>query len=221
MAKQVLQHDVYWSLRQQIIAWKRTPGQTLPEGRLASEFNVSRTPLREALRRLAEEGLVDYEPRKRARVAELNASVVRDVFLVREALEGVAAREAAARATVAAVQKFRYRYEGLRSKVATGDLTNVGDGIHDFIFETGGSERLRKGMGVIMGQVRWIQHVAEQSPERLLRSFREHEAILYSLESRDAAAAEGAARAHVRSVLAHIMEVTKYGVVSGTGSIAV
>ena len=221
MAKQVLQHDVYWNLRQQIIDWRRPPGQVLPEEQLASEFNVSRTPLREALRKLAEEGLVNYEPHRRARVATLDAAIVRDIFLVREALEGVAAREAATKVSTPALQRFRSSYEGWRTRVAAGDLTNVGDSIHDLIFEAGGSERLRKSMAVIMGQVRWVQHVAELSPSRLLRSFREHEAILNSLESRDAAAAEASARAHVRSVLTHIMEVTEYGVGPATGRIAV
>lgn len=210
MAKQILQADVYTTLREQIINWKRLPGQVLPEARLAAEFEVSRTPLREALRKLADEGLVDYQPHKRARVAALDAAAARDIFLVREALEGIAAREAAQRVSSPALREFRQYFDRLRDPVDAGDLSDVGDGIHDLIFEAGGSERLRRSMAVIMGQVRWVQHVAGLSPSRLMRSFREHEAILHSLESRDAAAAEAAARAHIRSVKAHILEVTSY-----------
>lgn len=205
MGRQILQQDLYRALREQIIRWQRQPGEALGEESLAREFSVSRTPLREALRRLAEEGLVSYEPHKGARVAELTPDLVRDTFLVREALEGIAAREASTRLDPAALRSFRQHYEVRREAVARGDYSDVGDGLHDLIFSAGGSDRLRRTMGVIMGQIRWMQHLAVQSDERLLRSFREHESIVLALESRDPVAAEHAARSHVRSALAYLL----------------
>jgi len=211
MGRKILQHDVYGALREQIISWQRKPGEALVEESLARQFSVSRTPLRETLRRLAEDGLVTYEPHKGVRVSRLAPDIVRETFLVREALEGIAAREAATSLDGSALDKFRKHYESLRSAVAAGDHKDVGDGIHELIFSAGASDRLRKMMGVIMGQVRWIQHLAEQSEERLLRSFREHESILLALESRDPQAAEQAARAHVRSALSYVLGCLRSG----------
>lgn len=211
MARRILQQDVYGALRQQIICWERRPGEALVEESLAREFRVSRTPLREALRRLAEDGLVTYEPHKGARVAKLTAEAVRDTFLVREALEGIAAREAASRIDATVLRRFREHYEWLRPLIETGDLTDVGDDVHDLILAAGASDRLRRTMAIIMGQVRWVQHLAEQSEERLVRSFREHESIVLALEARDPIAAEHAARAHVRSALADVLRYLKSG----------
>jgi GntR family transcriptional regulator, rspAB operon transcriptional repressor len=206
MARPILQQDVYKALRDQITHWVRRPGEPLVEESLAREFKVSRTPLRETLRRLAEEGLVTYEPHKGVKVSKLTADIVTDTFLLREALEGVAAREAATRLDAESVAQFRKHYESLRPSIAMSDYTDVGDGIHDLIFSGGGSERLCKTMSAIMGQVRWIQHLAVQSDERLIRSFREHEGIVLGLEARDAVAAEQAVRAHIRSALADVLK---------------
>ena|SRR5579872_2145542 len=206
MARRILQQDLYGTLRQQIISWQRCPGEPLGEEALAREFGVSRTPLREVLRRLAEDGLVAYEPHKGARVSQLTSDVVRDTFLVREALEGIAAREAATRVGETELRAFRSYYERLRAAVAAGDHSEVGDDIHELIFSAGASARLRRTMAVIMGQVQWIQHLAVQSDERMLRSFREHDSIVLALEARDPVAAEHAARAHVRSALADLIE---------------
>lgn len=205
MARPILQQDLYKFLREQITSWVRRPGEPLVEESLAREFKVSRTPLRETLRRLAEEGLVVYEPHKGAKVSKLTPDIIRDTFLLREALEGVAAREATSRVAPASLAQFRHHYESLRPRIRAGECSDVGDGIHDLIFSAAESERLRKTMSAIMGQVRWMQHLAVQSDERLLRSFREHEGIMLALEARDEVAAEHAARAHIRSALAHML----------------
>lgn len=205
MARQILHHDVYELLRHQIITWQRRPGEQLVEEPLAREFRVSRTPLREVIRRLAEDGLVTCEPHRVARVARLTPELIHDTFLVREALEGIAAREAASRIEESVLRRFREHYERLRPAIAAGDLSDVGDDIHNLILSAGASDRLRRTMAVIMGQVRWIQHLAEQSDERLLRSFREHDSIVLALESRDSIAAEHAARVHVRSARADVL----------------
>ncbi len=205
VSAQILQSDVTSRLRDEILTWTRRPGEALREESLAREFQVSRTPLREALRKLAAEGLVDYFPHKGVRVAELTPDLIRDVFLLREALEGIAFRLAAGSLERGAVRQFRQHYDSLRTRVAAGDLRDVADGVHELVFHGCGSDRLSAMRAVIMAQVRWIQHIAEESPERLVRSFREHETLLNSLEDRDEEAAESAARAHVRSVLRHVL----------------
>ena len=187
------------------------PGEAFGEESRAREFNVSRTLLREALRRLGEDGLVEYEPHKGARVASLTADTVRDTFLVREAHEGIAAREAATRLDESALRVFREHYDSHRAAIDAGDRTDVGDGLHDLIFSAGASDRLRRTMANIMGQILWIQHLTVQSEERLRRSFREHDSIVLALEARDRIAAESAAGAHVRSTAAYVQQSLESG----------
>jgi DNA-binding GntR family transcriptional regulator len=201
MSKSVLQDEVYRTLRDDIISGQLAPGTTLGEERLASELKVSRTPLREALRQLSGEGFVEYIPHKGARVMQLTPEFVREVFLIREALEGIAAREAARRIDSAHLKALRERFDALEPCVARGDLADVGDTIHEELFAICGNERLKRLMSTYAGQVAWFQRMAARLPGRLVRSFREHQCILSALECRDAECAESVTRAHIRGVL--------------------
>lgn len=96
------------------------PGQRLVETQLCAEFGVSRTPMREALRMLAAEGLVDISSRRGARVAELTKASVADVFLVRSALEGLAAELAAKRADIRGIEELRELNAAMRTEVHSG-----------------------------------------------------------------------------------------------------
>jgi DNA-binding GntR family transcriptional regulator len=204
-AKSILREGVYEILRQRIIRGELAPGEPLGEERLASEVGVSRTPLREAVRKLAEEGFVEYIPFKGARVVKPTPKLVQDVFLIREALEGVAAREAAQHAKPSRLAEVREHFESLRPLVASGDMTDVGDVIHEVLFSECNNSRLLHMMNVSLGQVQWFQHMAELVPSRLLPAFREHESILNALEARDAGWAENAARSHIRNTLRDLL----------------
>jgi DNA-binding GntR family transcriptional regulator len=205
MAKTVLRDGVYRTLREQIISGRILPGAPLGEERLALELKVSRTPLREALRQLAEEGFVEHTPHKGARVLQLTPELISEVFLIRESLEGVAAREAAQKIDDAHMASLRQRFEALRPSVAQGDLTDVGDMIHEELFSICGNQRLQRLMAAYQGQVQWFQQVATRVPGRLLSAFREHESILSALESRDPEWAESVTRAHIRNTLRDLL----------------
>jgi len=201
MAKVILRDGVYQTLRERIISGQIPPGAPLGEARLACELSVSRTPLREALRQLAEEGFVEYMPHKGARVARLTQELIREVFLIRESLEGVAAREAAKKMDPSHLVSLRERFEALRPLVAQGDLTDVGDLIHEVLFSFCGNQRLVRLMSASLGQVQWFQRMATKVPGRLLAAFREHDSILSALESGDPEWAESVTRAHIRNTL--------------------
>ena len=205
MARAILRDGVYRTLRQRIVSGHIPPGANLGEASLAAELKVSRTPVREAIRQLYEEGFVEYTPHKGARVAEPTPEMVREVFDIREALEAIAAREAAPRTDPARLTALREHFEILRLRIARGDLSDVGDRIHAELFHACGNERLKRLMSVYRSQVTWFQHVAAQVPGRLLRAFREHESILSALESRDPDWAEGVTRAHVRNTLRDLL----------------
>lgn len=216
MAKTILRDGVYRTLRERIISGQILPGTPLGEERIALELKVSRTPLREALRQLAEEGFVEHTPHKGARVLQLTPELIREVFLIRESLEGVAAREAAQRIDEAHLTSLRQRFEALRPLVAQGDLTDVGDMIHEELFSICGNQRLQRLMSAYRGQVQWFQQVATRVPGRLLASFREHESILSAIESRDPEWAESVTRAHIRNTLRDLL--ASFGETQGPGA---
>ncbi len=87
--------EIYTRIKQMIIDWELKPNEQLVEQVLAKRFSASRTPIREALQRLAQDGFVKILPRRGARVSQLSINDIQDIFQIREALEGMAARIAA------------------------------------------------------------------------------------------------------------------------------
>jgi len=140
----ILPQGVYKKLREAIISHAITPGSTLREEHLAAQLKVSRTPVREALRKLAEEGFVDYQPHKGARLLVPTAEWVREIFQIREALEGVAAREAAVKIQKARLVFIRTKFEELRPLVIAGDIHNVGGFLHKELFDASGNKSLQR-----------------------------------------------------------------------------
>ena len=205
----VLRDQVCDALRARIVDGRLPPASVLREERLAAELEVSRTPLREAIRQLAEEGFVEQAPRRGARVAALTPEMVQEVYEVREALEGLAARLAAQRIDDFRVAGLKTHLDELRPKIAAGDLSDTGDTIHEEIFAACGNSRLQRLMAVYRGKVEWIQRRAFQISKRLERAYQEHESILRALECRDPEWAESAVRRHIRNTLAELMDLLK------------
>lgn len=203
--KNILPLGVYDRLCAEIVSGRIAPGTSLREEQIADEMGVSRTPVREALRRLAEEGFVEYYPHRGAKLMLLGPSRVREVFEIREALEGIAARQAASRFTPEQLREMRARFEQLRPRVTAGDLSEVGDFLHSEIFANCGNERLTKLMSGIRNQVQWIQRAATEVPGRLNRAFYEHEGILCALEAGVPEWAESAMRGHIRNTMRELL----------------
>lgn len=201
----VLRDQICQVLRNHIISGEIPQGARLGEVLLASELNVSRTPLREGLRQLVEEGLVEYLPHRGVRVITPTRELVIEVFQIREALEGVAAREAAMKIDPANLAEIRRRFDQLRLSVLSGDLSDVGDFLHGEILRAAGNRTLARLMSIYTGQVRWFQSLASRIPGRLVQAYREHESILTALESRDPDWAQSVASAHVRNTLADLL----------------
>ncbi|MDG4864320.1 GntR family transcriptional regulator, partial [Streptomyces sp. T-3] len=110
-----LRDRAYETLRRRIIEAQLQPGQRLVERDLAAELEVSRIPLREALRRLEADGLVLLVPHRGALVAPFTPTDVRDLFDVRESLESLAARLAAERADAEGLERLRVRLDAARA----------------------------------------------------------------------------------------------------------
>ena len=113
---------IHAALRDRIVALELAPGSALPEKEFAESFGVSRTPVREALLRLAEEQLVDIYPQSGTFVAPIRVSVVQDAMVIRNALERFAAGAAAARAGVADIAALDQNLARQRSAAALQDI---------------------------------------------------------------------------------------------------
>lgn len=193
-------------VRDMIIAGELTPGERVSEPALCERFGVSRTPLREALKVLAAEGLVQLLPRRGARVAQITAEEVEELFPIMGVLEGLAAERAAERATAADLARLKALHDEMRARYAAGDqggYAKLNRAIHEAIFAIAGSGELTSQYQQMMVRIHASRFVARSSPEDWRTAVEDHERLMTALAARDGVAAFGIMRAH----LAHKAEV--------------
>ena len=141
---------VYRSLKEQIISGRLAPDTRLIELAIAAEFGVSRTPVREALKRLAAENLVLADPARGMIVHAPDAAEIEDVFVVREALDGLAARLAAHRITPSELGRLRVIVDSMDDAIAAGRREQVviaNQRFHDVIYAAAGNRMLERMAG--------------------------------------------------------------------------
>lgn len=200
------------TLRRSILEGVYRPGERLVEDRLANELGVSRIPVREALRVLATEGLIQIAPRRGASVAEFSRQSVREMIEVRATLEGLNARLAARHRAPAIVVALREVLELGNSAAARGDaaaLVELNARFHDLLANAGGNEILGELMRTLRSRTTPL--FAAMSRRRARETWNEHAAIVKAViaggEERAAAlAADHVARAGDRVVSAAVNE---------------
>ncbi len=187
-------------LRDLIITGRFETGQKLVEEELAEQFKVSRTPVREAIRKLEIEGLVQYQPRRGVIVTGFSAEDIDDIYATREVLEGLAARLAAGRATDEQIEELGRLLEQMNQASAKGDFersARVHTRFDDLLYRIGHNRRL---FAILTQFSEYIEHGKLVSLTRSGRADEiraEHEAMLKAIAARDPDAAERAARFHV------------------------
>ena len=140
-----LRDVVFNTLRQAILKGELAPGERLMEIQLAERLGVSRTPIREAIRKLELEGLVLMIPRKGAEVAKISEKSLRDVLEVRRSLEELAIELACQRMTEEEVDALEQTQEEFKAAVACGDAMKIAETdetYHDVIYKGTGNDRL-------------------------------------------------------------------------------
>ena len=195
---------VYDALRQQIVEGEFAPGQRLRSDSLASALKVSRTPVREALRKLEAEGLVGLSPRGGLIVQELSEDDLNEIFLIREALEGLAARLAAENATPNEVAELHVLTEDMESSAGHGErnqLRALTGEFHRHIAKASHNKRLAQSLKALQDQVRQVQFSTLFLDDRPLAAIEEHKSLVGAIEARDSDRAEGLARIHRRQTL--------------------
>ena len=167
------------TLRRDILTGQRKPGDRLVEDRLSTELGVSRVPIREALRLLAAEGLVEVQPRRGASVAEFSAEVARDLVEVRAMLEGLNARLAARHRAPAIIAELRQVLAEGNTAAQSGnvaDLVRLNGEFHDKLAEAGRNSILWDIMRTLRERTSLV--FAANTARRSQQDWDEHSRIL-------------------------------------------
>lgn len=187
-------------LRQLIISGRFAAGEKLIEQDLAEQFKVSRTPVREAIRKLEIEGLVRYQARRGVIVTGFSQDDIDEIYATREVLEGLAARLAAEHANEQDVASLRQLLAQMSEAFASGDHKRAAQ-IHtrfdDLLYQIGRNRRL---VGILTQFSQYVEHgklvsLTRQGRAEEIRA--EHAAMVEAIAARDPDAAERAARMHV------------------------
>jgi DNA-binding GntR family transcriptional regulator len=202
IAPTALYQEVAERLRQRIFAHELTPGTWIDEQKLAEEYGISRTPLREALKVLASEGLVELKPRRGCYVTEISRQDLDDIFPLMAMLEGRCAAEAVDRAKAADIKTLKVIHERLESAARDGRIDAFFEANQEFhrkIQELSGNRWL---LSVIqdLRKVLKLSRLHSLSLEgRLQQSLDEHRQIMAALESGEGGRAEKLMQEHLLS----------------------
>jgi DNA-binding GntR family transcriptional regulator len=181
-----------------------SPGERLRSDALAGELGVSRTPVREALRKLEAEGLVAVSPRLGLIVRELSEEDLAEMFVIREALEGTAARLAAENARQSELADIRELLEDMEAVCKRGELQAFREltaEFHLLVCRAAHNARLLRILKDLQDQVRHLKTSTLFVEGRAAEALQEHRNLLLALEARDPERAEAVARAHRKKTL--------------------
>lgn len=196
-----LRDVVFNTLRQAILKGELEPGERLMEIQLAERLGVSRTPIREAIRKLELEGLVIMIPRKGAEVAKISEKNLKDVLEVRRAMEELAVELACERMSDEELKQLSLAQAEVAKAISEGrDLTNIAEAdehYHDVIYNGTGNRRLIQLINNLREQMyRYrIEYIKDKNKRVVL--IKEHEQITRALQARSVQTAKEAIREHI------------------------
>jgi DNA-binding GntR family transcriptional regulator len=190
---------VFESLRDAISDGRIAVGERVREEEIARELGVSRTPVREALQRLHQRGLLVFGNGRGLVVAELSQHQVLQLYAMREILEGSAARFAAQHATAADVAiLYRLQKELAEAKPDALLLVTLNRRFHQAIYEAAHNQYLLQTLNMLHDSLALLHNATFRVPSRRSDSDEEHHRIVAAIEKHDPGAAEEAAREHIR-----------------------
>jgi DNA-binding GntR family transcriptional regulator len=197
-----LREVIFNSLREAIIIGELRPGERLMEVQLAEKMGVSRTPVREAIRKLELEGLVDMIPRKGAHVAELSIKDIMDVLEVRASLDGLATSLAAERITDDELKELRHINVQFAAYI---DKENLNGSIkkdaefHDIIYKASRNDKLISMLNNLREQVQRFRVIYLKDYNNSKNLIKEHNDIYEAVSSRNTEDARNIAKTHIHN----------------------
>ena len=190
----------YQRLLQAIIDGSLKPGGRILEVDLANWLGISRTPVREALKRLESEGVICNAPRRGMVIAQLDIQAIMELYQMREVLEGTAARLAAQQCSEAEVYNLReLSSQEQQSQHHAADQAVKNRAFHNAIYLAAHNRYLLKSLNSLRDAMALLGPTTYMLDSRAQTALSEHAAIVDAIENRDPTAAESAARMHIRA----------------------
>lgn len=193
----------YRMLRDRIFSGDYPPGARLKERELCADLEVSRTPVREALRRLEADGLVQIEPRRGGVVRRVDAAEVEEIFALGAVIEGFAAKLAAQKADAAGIAALEDIIGAMgevlerRDQRCRADYMNLDGRLHAGIVALAESPRLSAALQQVVGVPLLAQALGRYSLDYLQQSLDQHRIVVEAIRQRDPEWAESAMRYHI------------------------
>ncbi len=200
-----LRDVVFNTLRQAILTGELKPGERLMEIHLANKLGVSRTPIREAIRKLELEGLVNIIPNKGAYVTGISDKDVHDIYMIRSMLEGLCVRWATEHITQEQLEELDeiiLLSEYHMDKGHSDQLTELDGRFHQILYEASKSRILDHVLSDFHKYVQLARRTSVKTEERAIKSIGEHNEILNAIKAKDAEKAGNLATIHIM----HVME---------------
>ncbi|NLJ99809.1 MAG: GntR family transcriptional regulator [Clostridia bacterium] len=207
-----LRDVVFETLREAIIDGKLKPGERLMEVQLAEDMGVSRTPIREAIRKLELEGFVIMVPRKGAYVSEISKKDIADVFEIRAALESLAAGLAAERITEEELEELQQFLLKVTVNAELGDLEKVVDSdteFHDLIYQASRNSYLVQIIYNLRERIQRFRSTSLSYPGRIKQTLDEHGKLMEAISGRDIIQARLLAQKHIENAEVSMLEALR------------
>ncbi|QIB27742.1 GntR family transcriptional regulator [Caloranaerobacter azorensis] len=217
-----LREIVFESLREAIIDGKLKPGERLMEVQLAEKLGVSRTPVREAIRKLELEGLVVMIPRKGAYVADVSIKDILEVLEIRASLEGLAAQLAAERITDDELEALKMKAREFDECIKNKDIKCIIQKdveFHDIIFKATRNEKLIAIAESLREQVQRFRIIYVTEYDGTAKLSEEHSKIIEAISKRDSKKAKYYAEIHIENAEDYIIKMTKSKMNKRTGGV--
>jgi len=199
-----LNEIVYDAIKEKIITSEFSSGQRLQEEHLVKMLGASKTPIKIALAKLEQEGLVHTIPRRGTYVIELTEKMMVEIYSLREVLEGLAAREAAQKLTSNALAKLRNilsKYDLKRNDIPLDTYLELDELFHKTIIQGAKHNYLEEALKRLYNIINIFRLRAAAVRQNSVNPYHEHLMIFKALEARDSGKAEEAIRFHIRQVL--------------------
>ncbi len=194
-------HRLRMALEADILEGRLRPGDELDERGIAERFDVSRTPVKQALTLLASAGLVAMRPRQKSIVTPISVADLAQMFEVLAGLEALAAELAARRMSTAQLESLEALHEDIREVVASNDpgaYAALNARFHEQVWAGAHNPYLAEQLSGLRLRLAPYRRWLIEKMDRMRRSFREHEDLLHALREGDEAAASDAMRRHVQ-----------------------
>lgn len=210
-APQIIRHSLHESLvaplREMILNGELRPGEKVPEEQLCERFGVSRTPIREALKVLAAEGVLQILPHRGAIVARITDEQVEELFPIMASLERLAGILACTNATEADIARMQALHDAMMACFAAGeeaDYLRLNRQIHEAFFEVAGNATLSAYYQQVLTRIHACRFVMRKSRAHWEAAVAEHGAMMEAFAARDAARLGALMEAHITGTTAGI-----------------